>query len=142
MSTDHGSIRVVGGDTDTIDVRIDVSDGLLSTDRDVRIDGRTLVLDAECPWLAQWWCSTDFTLRVPRSTAVVVRGDPTTVSVTGVDGDRRPRRISAERLAADPTAPGVIPTSKTPVGAIGSRASLRTVDAMCITATPIATPTR
>ena len=87
VSTDHGSVRIVGDDDDRVRVRIAVSDGLISTDRDVRIDRSTLVLEATCPWLAQWWCTADYTVRVPRATNVVVHADPGSVRVTGVDGD-------------------------------------------------------
>ena len=81
VSTDHGSVRIVGDDGDRIRVRVAVSDGLVSTDRDVRVDGRTLVLDATCPWLAQWWCRADYTLRVP-ATVVGPRGPSVRVTAS------------------------------------------------------------
>ena len=86
ISTASGAVDVIGGDESRITVRVDVSDGLVVTDRDVRVVDRRLVLEASCPWLGQWWCNANYTLRVPRATAVVVTGDAEPVRVTGVDG--------------------------------------------------------
>ena len=86
IATDHGSVRVVGDDRSSIRVRVVVSDGLVDTDRRARVVDRRLVLDAECPWLAQWWCRADYTVHVPRSVAVVVHNGNGSVSVRGVEG--------------------------------------------------------
>jgi hypothetical protein len=86
VSTDRGSVRIVGAETDRIRARVTVADGLVATTQGARVVGRRLVLDAECPWLAQWWCRADYTVRVPRSVAVVVRNGDGPVRVVGVDG--------------------------------------------------------
>ena len=86
VTTAQGTVHVIGDDSDRVVVRVDVSDGLVATDRDARVEGRKLVLDARCPWLGQWWCSADYTVHVPRSTTVIADSDDGSVRVTDVDG--------------------------------------------------------
>jgi hypothetical protein len=85
LGTANGSVRVIGGDRDDVAVQVDVSDGLVATELDARVDDRRLVLDARCPWLGEWWCRADYTVHAPRSTAILVHGDDGAVRVTGID---------------------------------------------------------
>ena len=91
-----------------------------STTIATRVVGRRLVLDAECPWLAQWWCRADYTVRVPALGCG--RGTQRRRSGPRRRGRRRRRHrrlIRAARARPTPVT-GDHPTIEMPVRSMGS----------------------
>lgn len=86
VASDAGSVDVVGVEGDVITVRSDVSDGLVATDHQARVEGNRLLLTSRCPWPFTVFCEVDYTIEVPRHLAVVVDVDNGSVTVRGVDG--------------------------------------------------------
>jgi len=86
VSTDRGSVRVIAGDRDDIEMSAFVSDGLGGTDHTARVRGNRLLIDGECSFPVAYWCTASYTLRVPRTVRVVLWSGSGDVSVTGLRG--------------------------------------------------------
>lgn len=86
IRVDAGEIRVIGTDEDTISVTARISNGLRATTHDERVEGDTLVLRSSCPGVFANFCSTDYTVRVPRHLTLIARGDNSRISVGDLTG--------------------------------------------------------
>lgn len=86
VSTDRGSVRVIGSDRDDVTVSSYLSDGLGGTEHTEHVRGRRLVLDASCAFPVAYWCTASYTVRVPRNVRVVLWSGSGDVSVSGVRG--------------------------------------------------------
>jgi len=81
-----GSVTIVTAETDTVDVRADISEGLRKTGESRQVVDGTLELHSTCPNIGSDWCRVDYEVTMPRDLAVVVRNGNGHVSVTGTDG--------------------------------------------------------
>lgn len=104
VSTDGGSVEVIGADVD--DVRIDahVSDGMVATRFTHEVVGDQLQVRVRCRMMIEnYWCSADLRIVVPRGLEVRVRSADDSVSVrslTGrVDADSSNGSVEAESLS-------------------------------------------
>lgn len=79
-----GSVTIVGGNERVVTVDERVSRGLHAPNRSIRVDGDRLNIRGTCGDFPETFCSDDFTIRVPRSVRVIVRGDH--IDVSGVRG--------------------------------------------------------
>jgi hypothetical protein len=86
VSTDRGSVRVIGSDRDDISMQAFVSDGLGGTDHHERVRSGRFEVDASCALPFADWCTASYTLRVPRGTNVVGWSGSGRVSVSGTTG--------------------------------------------------------
>jgi Toastrack DUF4097 len=124
----NGSITIRAADTDTVQVRAEISEGLRKTGESRRIDGDTLRLHSACPNIGSDWCHVNWDVTIPRTLAVVVETDDGHVSVSGttaavdistdnggidladlsgpVTATTSSGRITAERLSSDTLAAG------------------------------------
>jgi hypothetical protein len=81
-----GSVRIVGSERSTIDVRAEISDGLRSTGERQEVVGDQLRLRSSCPSIGSDWCSVDYEIAVPRGLAISIKGNSGIVTVTGTTG--------------------------------------------------------
>jgi hypothetical protein len=117
-----GSITITAGDTNTVQVRAEISDGLRKTGESRQVDGDTLRLHSACPNIGSEWCHVNWDVRMPPGMAVVIdngdghvtvsgttaavaiRNDNGTVDLAGLSGpvdvSTDNGRISAERLSS------------------------------------------
>jgi hypothetical protein len=86
LSNDDGSVRIVSHDADEIRVTALVSNGLVATDHDMRIEGDRLVIRSDCPFLLSDFCSVAYTIAMPADLSVRARNDDAGISVIGIDG--------------------------------------------------------
>jgi len=104
VSTDRGSVRVIGSDRDDISMHTFVSDGLGGTDHTERIRNGRLLVDASCAFPVAYWCTASYTLRVPRDVKLIAWSGSGDVTVSGVTGavDLRSQHgdLEATRLRA------------------------------------------
>ncbi|MGN6692543.1 MAG: DUF4097 family beta strand repeat-containing protein [Aquihabitans sp.] len=106
VSSQGGSIEVVGADVD--DVRIDahVSDGMVATQFTHDVVGDRLQVRVRCRMvLENQWCSADLRIVIPRDLEVKVRSSDDSVSLRGlagrVDAESGNGPVEAESLAGD-----------------------------------------
>jgi hypothetical protein len=83
VSVDAGSVRLVATDAERITVRARVSDGLVATDHDERLEDGALVLQVSCPPVLSAFCSVDYVVELPADVAVRVRTETAPVTVIG-----------------------------------------------------------
>jgi len=86
VSTDRGSVRVIGTDRDDISLHSYVSDGLGGTDHRERVRHGRLAIDASCAFPIGYWCTASYTLRVPRGMKVIAWSGSGRVEVSGTTG--------------------------------------------------------
>jgi hypothetical protein len=101
---DAGHVRVVGTDTDAIEVVAHVSHGLPDTRHSERVVDGVLEVRARCPEPFAVWCGVDYTIEVPTDTDVTLRGESglDVSDVAGdVDIDSDNGRVTATRLSGD-----------------------------------------
>lgn len=103
VSTDHGTIEVVGTTGSTVTVRSRISDGIVETEHRQEVIGDRLVIDDDCTPLAGLFCRADHFVEVPTGTEVDVRTRTGAISLTDLRGSVRAQtdndRISADRLS-------------------------------------------
>jgi hypothetical protein len=87
IDADKGSVHVIGTDDPKVTLDAKVSEGLRSGSHREQLDGDRLVLRARCPAIFATWCGVDYTIRVPRGTAIVADTSGDGIDVTGVTGD-------------------------------------------------------
>ena len=80
-----GSLRVVGGDVDSVRVTAHVSHGWRDTTNSARVEDGRLLLRASCPILLASHCSVGYTVEVPSDLDVRLRGDGR-ITLTDLDG--------------------------------------------------------
>jgi Putative adhesin len=83
VSTDRGSVRVIGADRDDISLTSYISDGLGGTDHTARVRNDRLAIDASCAFPIAYWCTASYTLRVPRGMKVIAWSGSGRVEVSG-----------------------------------------------------------
>jgi hypothetical protein len=102
VSTDRGSVRVIGTDRDDISLHSYISDGLGGTDHTERVRHGRLAIDASCAFPVAYWCTASYTLRVPRDVRVIAWSGSGRVAVSGttasVDVGTQHGDIAAEGL--------------------------------------------
>jgi hypothetical protein len=81
-----GSVRIVGSERNTVDVRAEISDGLRSTGERQEVVGDQLQLRSSCPSIGSDWCSVDYEISVPLGFAISIKSDSGLVTVTGTTG--------------------------------------------------------
>ena len=81
-----GSVRIVGSERNTVDVRAEISDGLRSTGERQEVVGDQLRLRSTCPNIGSDWCRVDYEVSVPLGLAVSITSDGGMVVVTGTTG--------------------------------------------------------
>lgn len=124
-----GSVDVEASDRDTIEVRVEISDGLRRTGESREVVGDTLQLHSACPNFGSDFCWVDYQVRVPRGLELLVDGDNGSINVTGsdapitIDGDNGSIRLS------DVSGPLQLATDNGRVEATRLRSSTVTADA-------------
>jgi hypothetical protein len=83
VSTDRGSVRVIGTDGDDISLQSYISNGLGGTDHTERVRNGRLAIDARCAFPVAYWCTASYTLRVPRGMKVIAWSGSGRVEVSG-----------------------------------------------------------
>jgi len=86
LRNDNGSMEIVGGDVDEIELVAEISHGLRRTSHRAEVEGDTLVVRGACPSFTTWWCEVDYRLVVPRAIEVVAHMDNGALTITDVDG--------------------------------------------------------
>lgn len=86
VTSDSGSIRVVGDDEESVRVVIRLEEGWSRIERVARVDGDRLVLSAACPVFSGPFCSATYEVHVPRRLDVVARSENADVGASDVDG--------------------------------------------------------
>ena len=86
VDLDSGSVEIVAADVDEITVETEVSDGLLRTGHEQRVDGGTLVLRGSCRLFLSTFCAVHYDVQVPRDMTVVARTDNGRIRVDGITG--------------------------------------------------------
>ena len=81
-----GSVRIVGSERSTIDVRAEISDGLRSTGERQEVVGDQLRLRSSCPSIGSDWCRVDYEIAVPRGLAISIKANTGRVTVTDTTG--------------------------------------------------------
>jgi Putative adhesin len=81
-----GSVRVVAGDVETVDVRVEISDGLRSTGERREIVGDVLELRGSCPNYGSDFCRVSYEISMPREMALTVHADDGSIDVDGLSG--------------------------------------------------------
>jgi hypothetical protein len=81
-----GSVRIVGSERSTIDVRAEISEGLRSTGERQEVVGDQLQLRSSCPSIGSDWCRVDYEIAVPRGLAISIRANTGRVTVTDTTG--------------------------------------------------------
>jgi Toastrack DUF4097 len=81
-----GTVQITAADTDTVQVRAEISDGLRRTGESRRVVGDTLQLHSTCPNIGSEWCRVDYDITMPRQLAVVVRHGDGQTSISGTTG--------------------------------------------------------
>ena len=104
VHADSGTVRIVGVETDEIQVTETISDGLRETGHRVMREGASLVAESTCPNFLSYFCRVDYTIRIPVALDVVVRagGNVTVSDVRGdVDAASDHGNLSIERVGGD-----------------------------------------
>jgi len=83
VSTDRGSVRVIGTDRDDISLHSYISDGLGGTDHTEQVRHGRLSIDASCAFPIAYWCTASYTLRVPRGMRVIAWSGSGRVEASG-----------------------------------------------------------
>ena len=83
VSTDRGSVRVIGTDRDDISLHSYISNGLGGTDHTERVRNGRLAIDASCAFPVAYWCTASYTLRVPRGMKVTAWSGSGRIEVSG-----------------------------------------------------------
>ncbi len=83
---DNGEARLVGTTASTVAVHARIDEGFIAADYRVEVVGDRLEIVGGCSWVADWRCSIDVTVEVPRGLDVEVRTDNGTVSAEDLDG--------------------------------------------------------
>ncbi|MET0458041.1 MAG: DUF4097 family beta strand repeat-containing protein [Ilumatobacteraceae bacterium] len=100
-----GSVRIVGSERSTIDVRAEISDGLRSTGERQEVVGDQLRLRSSCPSVGSDWCSVDYEISVPSGLAISIKANNGLVTVTdttgGVDIDNDEGSVELTDLSGD-----------------------------------------
>jgi Putative adhesin len=86
VSTDRGSVRVIGTDRDDISLHSYISNGLGGTDHTERVRNGRLAIDASCAFPVAYWCTASYTLRVPRGMKVIAWSGSGRIEVSGTTG--------------------------------------------------------
>lgn len=86
IRADHGTVEVIGTDTDEVRVEARVRRSLVDADVDVRRNADRVVVRGTCPGFAPGFCSVDLVVFVPAATAVEVQGRDGDIQVRGVAG--------------------------------------------------------
>jgi hypothetical protein len=81
-----GSVRIIGtAGEGLVVVDGEIVQGFQKASHDERIEGDTLVLDADCPIVVSY-CNIDYEVQVPRDVDLRVRAGGGPATITGVDG--------------------------------------------------------
>lgn len=120
VTTDSGSVEVVGTKSRSISIQATFRSGLVDTTHSEARDGDTFVIDFSCPWLIGGGsCSADYRIEVPASLDVEVSASNSPVTLRGLDGNVRATtsndRISVEDLSGKT----YLSTSNGPINALG-----------------------
>jgi hypothetical protein len=92
VSSQGGSVEVVGADVDDVRIEAHVSDGMVATQFTHDVVGDRLQVRVRCRMLVEnQWCSADLRIVIPRDLEVKVRSADDSVTVRGLAG-----RVDAE----------------------------------------------
>jgi hypothetical protein len=113
VDSDGGSIHIEGTDATTVTVDAAISEGLRRGRHSEQVEGDRLVVRATCPAFLSQWCGVTYTIRVPRTTSVVVRSSDGSITVTGLASASVDARSSdgAVRIAFDAPPQHVVASS-------------------------------
>jgi hypothetical protein len=109
VDVDRGSIRIVASEDTRVHVHARISRGLHDTSHDVALRGHTLVADATCPHFQDFFCSVEYTIRVPASVSTSVSSANSSINIRGltgpiridsVDGDVTGRELGSRTASA------------------------------------------
>jgi hypothetical protein len=81
-----GSVRILGGDGDRIEMVAEVSHGLRRTELSWEVDDDRLHVESSCPILFSQFCTVTFTFHVPRGMDLDVHADQS-IEADTIDGD-------------------------------------------------------
>jgi hypothetical protein len=81
-----GTVRIETADTDTVQVRAEISDGLRRTGESRQVVGDTLRLHSTCPNFGSDWCRVNYTVTMPAALALVVHNDNGRTVIDGATG--------------------------------------------------------
>jgi hypothetical protein len=84
---DDGPLVLRGTATDQVSGTRRISRGLGRPTVTETVTGDTLTIRAHCPAIGDAWCSTGYTLDVPRSVSVTASSDGDHIEASGIDGD-------------------------------------------------------
>lgn len=87
ISSDDGSVVVVGDSETSIRVTIRISQGLGAARTSADLRGDRLVLAGSCPWFASGQCSVSYEVHAPAGLAVVAHTDNGDIETRDVRGD-------------------------------------------------------
>ncbi len=123
-----GSVTVEAADTDHVEVRAEISDGLRATGESRTVDGDTLRLRSTCPNFGSDWCHVDYEITMPRDIALVIDSDDGAVDVTGTTGTVDIGADNGSVTLADLSGVLRVSTSNGRVSAARLRSQTATVD--------------
>lgn len=106
VSSQGGSIEVVGADVDEVRIDAHVSDGMVATRFTHDVVGDRLQVRVRCRLMVEnYWCSADLRIVIPRGLEVKIRSSDDSVSLRGlsgrVDAESDNGSVEAESLAGD-----------------------------------------
>lgn len=86
VENETGSVHIEPTDAATIDIDVDVSEGLGATDVSWEVVGTTLEVRGSCSWYISQWCGSTYVIRVPADVAVRVHTDGGRIVASGREG--------------------------------------------------------